>query len=193
MEVVPFIVMKNCEVCGRPTSNLTKISIEGAFLLVCDECRSLGEIVVEREKTKGGAPVPTGRFPRKSFLRPMVRQGSFPRKEDLEDISVVENYGALIKKARESLQLTPDELGRKIGEKGSVIRKLELERLIPDITLARKLEHALKIRLLVPSSETLQVEGLRKEGVEGAGSSLTLEDVAKVREKSRKKTIGESP
>jgi putative transcription factor len=123
----------------------------------------------------------------------MVRQGSFPRKEDLEDISVVENYGALIKKARESLQLTPDELGRKIGEKGSVIRKLELERLIPDITLARKLEHALKIRLLVPSSETLQVEGLRKEGVEGAGSSLTLEDVAKVREKSRKKTIGESP
>ncbi|MBS7609883.1 TIGR00270 family protein [Candidatus Bathyarchaeota archaeon] len=190
MESLHFIVMQHCEVCGRSTQKLTKISIEGVHLLACDECRSLGEIVIEKTKPKLSAPIlPIGRLVRKTSSRPMIKEGIPPKRKDgFEDLSIVKNYGALIKRAREALQLTPDELGRRIGEKASVIRKLEVERLVPDHTLAKKLEHILKVKLLIPSSETLEIEGLKAkiEGKAETESSLTLEDIAKVKEKSKK-------
>jgi putative transcription factor len=44
-------------------------------------------------------------------------------------------------------------LGTRIGEKVSVLRRIESGKMTPDLMLAEKLEHALKIKLLVPSSE----------------------------------------
>lgn len=181
--------MQHCEVCGRPTQKVTKIAIEGVPLLACEECRSLGEIVVEKAKPKVSASIKPGRLARKTSPTPMLKEGiPLKRKDVFEDLSIVKNYGALIKRARETLQLTPDELGRRIGEKASVIRKLEIERLVPDHALAKKLEHVLKVKLLIPSSEMLEIEGLKAK-VEEKGemeSSLTLEDIAKVKEKSMK-------
>lgn len=52
-----------------------------------------------------------------------------------------------IKKAREMLGLSQDELGRRIGEKPSVIRLLESGKLKPSDSLARKIESFLRIQL----------------------------------------------
>jgi putative transcription factor len=51
------------------------------------------------------------------------------------------------------LELSHEDLGRKIGEKVSVLRKIESGRMTPDLMLVEKLEHTLKIKLLVPPSE----------------------------------------
>ena len=53
--------------------------------------------------------------------------------------------------------LNHEDLGRKINEKISVLKKLEGGKMTPNNTLARKLEHALRIKLLVPlSRENIQ-------------------------------------
>jgi putative transcription factor len=41
-------------------------------------------------------------------------------------------------------------LGKAIGEKVSVLQKIESGKMTPDTRVAQKLEHALKIKLLVP-------------------------------------------
>lgn len=94
----------------------------------------------------------------------------------LPEIEIIENYPTLIRKAREKQKLGQAELGKRIGEKVSVIQKLETGRLTPDEVLAKKLEHALKIKLLVPPVEppvkpTLQLR------------ELTLGDVVEIRKK----------
>jgi putative transcription factor len=66
------------------------------------------------------------------------------------DTALVTEYNRLIKQAREQLTLSQEQLGQKISEKPSVIRLLETGRLRPDALLARKLEHALRIKLFVP-------------------------------------------
>jgi len=66
---------------------------------------------------------------------------------------VVEGYHAKIRQAREKLGLSHEELGKKINEKASVLSKLETGKMTPNNMLVTKLEHALKIKLLVPIKE----------------------------------------
>jgi len=94
----------------------------------------------------------------------------------LPEIEVVENYPTLIRKAREKQKLDHAELGKRIGEKISVIQKLETGRLVPDQMLAKKLEHALKIKLLVPTTEPLVKPTPQPR-------DLTLGDVVEIRKK----------
>jgi len=68
-----------------------------------------------------------------------------------EELELKEDYYKVIKQAREKLGLSQEALGRKINEKPSVIKLLESGKLKPDNMLARKLEHFLKVQLLVPA------------------------------------------
>ena len=72
-----------------------------------------------------------------------------------QDLVLREDYGAVIKNARELLGITQEELGHKINEKPSMLGHLENGSMKPDDSLARKLEHALKIRLFVSEDEEL--------------------------------------
>lgn len=82
-----------------------------------------------------------------SFIR--AKRAHTPKAAvEIEPLRLVENYGAVIRQAREKLGLTQAELAMKIAEKLSVIKKVEAERLKPDERLAQKLERALKIRLI---------------------------------------------
>ena len=88
----------------------------------------------------------------------MQRASLPPRnKNNLEELIVDPNYHVIVKKAREKQGLTQNELARKIGEKTSVISKIESGKLRPTIPLARKLEHALKIKI-VKTLEELELE-----------------------------------
>jgi putative transcription factor len=66
---------------------------------------------------------------------------------------IVEGYDSKIRQAREKLGLSHEELGKKINEKASVLSKLETGKMTPNNMLVTKLEHALKIKLLVPIKE----------------------------------------
>ena len=66
---------------------------------------------------------------------------------------IVENYGKLIKQAREKLNLNQEELAKKLNEKESLITKLENNSISPSIELARKIEKQLNISLISVSEE----------------------------------------
>lgn len=69
------------------------------------------------------------------------------------ELELVNDFPKQIKRAREKLQLTHEDLGRQIGEKVSLLQKIEIGKMVPDQVLAKKLEHILRIKLLSPSSE----------------------------------------
>jgi len=138
-----------CEVCGKEIiGKPRKVIIEGARMIVCSRCASLGSPYFEDETPK------LSPF-RKSITSTKVFKGSpasrrvVASKVPFDDFEVVEGFGSIVKRAREKLNLTPEDLGKIISEKASVVKKVESEKITPDVRLARKLEHALKVKLLV--------------------------------------------
>jgi len=125
----------HCEICGNPiTGNFFLTQIEGAIFRVCSSCAKLGSPVREKKDVKPALqkPKPSDRL----------------LKEPLLELRF--DYNKMIKQAREKLGLSQEQLGHKINEKPSVIKLLESGKLKPDDLLARKIEHALKLRLLIP-------------------------------------------
>ncbi len=137
-----------CEVCGRKIIGPAyKKVIEGAKMLVCGECAKLGGITWE-EKTEPSM---------KRIVRRLPPPSVAPRKQPPitvdESIELVDDFGAKIRKAREALGMSHEDLGKKISEKVSVLRKIEVGKMTPNNVLTEKLQHALRVKLMVPVSE----------------------------------------
>ncbi len=170
-----------CEVCGRKIYNspITAL-IEGAKLTVCVECSKHGKIVREdygiEQKT-----------PRKTLLPlPAKMQKRKPIEVRVEITQeVAEGYHLQIRQAREKLGLSHEELGKKINEKASVLSKLETGKMTPNNVLVTKLEHALKIKLLVPISEEKVAQSPKSQSQE-----LTLGDVMRLSKKGVEEQTG---
>lgn len=110
-----------CELCGR-SAQLVRAEIEGTVLSVCDSCAGLGRTA----EVKADVP-------------------DKPRQHLIEESSINPGFAKIIKNARDKMTL--EELGKKIGEKASVLDRVE-KGMRPTDALARKLEKALKIKLL---------------------------------------------
>jgi len=140
-----------CEVCGRKIHGKPyKVMIEGARLTVCGKCAKHGTIAWEEAKPK------TARLkPRITIHLPSKIQSKKPPPQRATEstLELAENFDVKIRQAREKLELSHEKLGRKISEKVSVLKKIETGKMTPDNKLAAKLEHTLKIKLLVPASE----------------------------------------
>jgi len=95
--------------------------------------------------------------------------------EEVERLQPVEGYGDLIRRARERLGLTQEELGMRLGEKASVIRKLEREELIPDRRLAEKLRRVLRIEVLAPETTSPTIIGVGKPPEVTIGDLIKLD------------------
>lgn len=121
-----------------------RVVIEGANLLACGECSRLSSAKSFTKLIKSRMP-PIG--------KPSISatKGAFHEFE--MELELVNDFPKQIKRAREKLQLTHEDLGRKIGEKISVLQKIETGKMIPNQVLVKKLEHVLRIKLLSPSSE----------------------------------------
>ncbi|MEM1581769.1 MAG: multiprotein bridging factor aMBF1 [Candidatus Bathyarchaeia archaeon] len=145
-----------CEVCGREIIGKPhRVIIEGAKMVTCGECARLGSDYWIPEKKTLQEIKPSLRKTVKSVadIRRESHGGSFSRSIPSEGFEITEGFGLIVKKAREKLGLTPEDLGKKIGEKESVIKKIESEKMVPDFRLATKLERALRIKLLTKPSE----------------------------------------
>ena len=166
-----------CEVCGRKIHGAPITSkIEGAIMTVCVECSKHGRIVTREEvelaqriqKTKpaGITIIPARKKPE---ARVQITQ------------EMVEGYDQKIRQAREKLGLSHEDLGKKINEKASVLRKLETGKMTPNNILVTKLEHVLKVKLLVPISEEKTALPMPKP----QGSQVTLGDLIQFDKKGR--------
>lgn len=74
-----------------------------------------------------------------------------------EDLDLIEDFGEVVRTARIKMGLTQEDLAKQLNEKLATIKKIESGEFKPPITLARKLERFLKIKLLEPVEEIKQV------------------------------------
>ena len=169
-----------CEVCGRRINGKPfKVIIEGAKLTVCVECSKLGKTYYEEPKQE--LTVLRSRAPGKPLIV-QIRKPQAPKVDT--SLELVANYAAKIRQAREKLGLSHDDLGKRINEKVSLLRKIETGKMTPDNRLATVLEHTLKVKLIVPTEEGKVPQA---KLVKTAGKELTLGDLMRVDEKGGKK------
>jgi putative transcription factor len=155
--------------------------IEGAKMLVCGECAKLGSVYMEA-KTEPRLKRITKRLP-----QPVLTTRKQPSLTVEESLELVDDFGAKVRQAREKLGMSHEDLGKKISEKVSVLRKIEGQKMTPDNLLTEKLQHALKIKLLVPVSEP---KVPAKAMATSRPSTPTLGDIAAVKEEKNKEKRG---
>ena len=166
-----------CEVCGRRIyGKPNKTVIEGARLVVCSECTKLGtqthtHTLPEQVRRTSKTRTKQKRLVRKANQKPSLKP----------TMELVTNYGVRIREARNKQGFSHENLGRKISEKVSILKKLESQKMRPDNKLARKLEHTLKITLLVPANEEKFPKGLFLNITQK--KSVTLGDLIKSKPK----------
>jgi putative transcription factor len=132
-----------CEVCGKQILGAPfRAVIEGANMTVCSQCSKLGSGVWE-PKTK---PRPKRIMP---FQPVQAYKKPKPTMAPPTSLELVDKVGEVIRQARRNLGITHEDLGRKINERVSVLRKIENGKLEPDLALAERLEHTLKVKLRV--------------------------------------------
>ena len=167
-----------CEVCGRQIfGNPIRSIIEGAKMRVCAECAKLGSGYWEPKPQRRAK-----RSPKPQPITPLLKRKL--RSTVTETLELVGDLGQRVRQAREGLELSHEDLGRKIREKVSLIRKIESGKMVPNLGLAERLEHALKIKLRVPQEEPeVQPVSLSKPRGATLGDLLQL----KVKDKEAKK------
>jgi len=166
-----------CEVCGHKIyGNSYKVIIEGARLTVCSQCSKHGKLVWEEPTPKTLKPRP------KTPLASKIQSKNQP--ETLMDTSLelIENFDVKIKQAREKLRLSHEDIGKKINEKVSVLKKIETGKIVPNNKLTAKLEHALKIKLLVPASKEKIPQ---TKTIKTVSRELTLGDLIQLNKKEK--------
>ena len=120
--------MASCELCGRSEDSLCIALIEGVKFKVCSNCKGFGRII-EQAIVKKAEPKPI-------------------KRENISE-DIVPDFPEKIKTSREYKGMTQKELAFRLNEKEAVISKLEQGAMKPGIDLARKLEKALGLTLVV--------------------------------------------
>jgi len=168
-----------CEVCGRRIIGPPfKAMIEGAKMLVCAECSKLGSVYWEA-KTEPRMKKVSKRLP-----QPVIAPRKQPPIIVEESVELIDDFGAKVRQSREKLGMSHEDLGKKISEKVSVLRKIESGKMTPDNLLIEKLQHALKIKLLIPVSEPKVPS---KALASSRPSAPTLGDIAQVKKEKQKR------
>jgi putative transcription factor len=99
---------------------------------VCEDCSRFGR--VKGKSIKGSVRI--------------VVQDSKKFEPSEPEYIFVQDYGLIVKNAREKLGLKQEDFAKKINEHKSLIHQVESEHIKPNILLARKLERALHIKIV---------------------------------------------
>lgn len=118
-----------CIICGKETNKIFKIEVENNIIEVCENCKSYGKIASIELKTN------------------KLRISKNLKEKNFEDFEIVENYDEIIRNRRKELNLSIDELAKKVGIKESYLSKIEKGKIYPDKKTIEKLEKMLKINL----------------------------------------------
>lgn len=132
-----------CEMCGAEAPKLKKIKIEGSNLSVCPKCTKFG---INHTKKSGPEELTYTTTISERLERREKRLKTKDVFEQSQD-ELATDYPRRIRKARASMGLSQEDLGKKINEKKSVVAKLETGDMIPDEKLVKKLEATLGISL----------------------------------------------
>lgn len=166
----------NCDVCGQEiVGKPLKVEIEGARLIACARCSQLGEPIAEVATQRVLRPrrrTPPGRR--------FVQRASVQGRTDVLQMDVVENCSGIVRTAREKLGFSQGELAKKMNEKVTVIQRIETGKIVPDLRLARTLEHFLRVKLLASVDTSVPPSNLSGK----PSTSVTLGDIVQIRKRS---------
>ncbi|MGQ9723733.1 MAG: multiprotein bridging factor aMBF1 [Candidatus Jordarchaeum sp.] len=169
-----------CEVCGQKiTGKARKVAIEGADLIVCQNCAKFGDSFkissthVQKVKTSRIIGPPKIRGIQKTKNKPSRRNDFYS-----DSYELAEDYMEKIRKAREEKGLSHEELAGRINERVSIIKKIETGKMAPSQILARKLEKELQINIYAPLDSKGSATS-SKESLKG----LTLGDIINIKKK----------
>ncbi|HLF54865.1 MAG TPA: multiprotein bridging factor aMBF1 [Candidatus Nanoarchaeia archaeon] len=140
-----------CELCGKNTQ-LVRAIVEGTEVNVCENCGKYGKVL----------------------RKPVVKSTPKPAIQEVLDV-VTQDYAKLIREAREKRGLTQKEFAKELNEKESILQKIENGNFVPPISMARKLEKLLKIKLVELEEEEKQ------QAAKGKSEMLTIGDVIKTK------------
>ena len=142
--------MATCEMCGY-MGELKRAIVEGSMIGVCQKCLKYGDAIEIKSPPK---EVVEKRLAFKA-------RRSFADRHRIEDENIVSGYGNKIRKAREKMGKTQEDIAKAIAEKVSVVQKVESGGLEPPLKLARKFEQFFKINL-VKKSEKIGEETIKE-------------------------------
>jgi putative transcription factor len=135
-----------CEMCGQDVPLTNAVRVESSVLQLCPNCSKFGVAVAPPVLPAGSAPPPTAGAP-----RPYARAGRRVEERDLytelPEMELAPDWGKRIRVAREALAWTPEEFGKRLNEKKSLVLKLESGSFRPPDATIRKIERLLRIRL----------------------------------------------
>jgi putative transcription factor len=158
----------SCEICGSLIKGIpSHVVVEGARLVVCAKCSTHGE---ECWEPVAPSKTPERPIPKQVIVKPKKPADSLPKA--YAELELCEDYAIQIRRARERRGFTQEDLAKRAKEKLSIIQKIELGKMIPNLQLARTLEHVLKIKLLVPLVEPKTPNSIPSEAEE-----LTIGDI----------------
>jgi putative transcription factor len=164
-----------CETCGKQFIEGKKVKIEGYVSVVCNDCARYGLVVgeVRREQAAPPKPKPTPKAaPTPSLSKVLEAELSVP--------TLKEDYGSIIKKAREKRQLKMEDFAKMLNESESLMHRIESGKFEPADGLAHKIESVLHVKLFEKSSSMILAGGKH-----GASKDLTLGDVVVVKKKEK--------
>ncbi len=134
-----------CEMCGKEGPTREAI-ISGARIQVCQNCARFGEASGSGGSSRPGAPVSQSVIDQRLEKRKR-RMQSKDIYAGATTIEIVDDYGGVVRRAREAKGKGLKEFANEIQEKQGILAKVEANDLVPDEKLMKKLEKALDIKL----------------------------------------------
>lgn len=111
-----------CELCGQPAPGLRRMVVGGAPVLACPACLKAGP---PEALPGGGAPTAV-----------------------LDAPPLKENFGEVIRRAREARGWSLAQLAAEAKVKEGLLRKMERNEISPEEPVRKRLERLLKVSLL---------------------------------------------
>lgn len=119
-----------CDLCGEEIKNGYKVKIDESVLIVCENCKQYADKIISNIEEK--------RVTQKSKAQTKIVE---------EEVEIIENFGELIKEKRMELGIDLKTFSKLLNEKESVLKRIEEGKLVPDESLAKKIERLLNIKL----------------------------------------------
>jgi len=152
-----------CEICGGTfVGRPVVVDLGGYKATVCPSCartiRSSRRAAGRRVSLpKRAVRAPLAEAPEKvrplkgARARPKVEvpvKSKSRREPRIEEFTLVENYGEVLRKAREALGLTVEWVAEAANIKESLHRKIEAGKIAPSYRVARTLERILEVKII---------------------------------------------
>lgn len=126
----------DCDMCGKEAAAI--VEIEGARMTVCGSCSKHGKLVRQ---------LPQAPVKRRSSSIAVARPEPIREQSEISE-QVRKDLPELLRKERSKRKMTHDEFAAVLQVRASTYHHFESGVILPDIELARRMEHALKLPIV---------------------------------------------